>query len=80
VAWGISLVLQSICDDPQHKQALVQWVQELTPMDAIDFEFPTDQIGRVLVTLVEENGQWTTAYSASDGTLRFLAMIAAWST
>ena len=41
------------------------------------FEFPADQIGRVLLTLVEEGGRRTSAYSASDGTLRFLAMIAA---
>jgi predicted ATPase len=74
---NLSSVLQAICADPQRKHALVQWLQELTPMDAIDFEFPPDQIGRVLVTLVEEHGQRTTAYSASDGTLRFLGMLAA---
>jgi predicted ATPase len=74
---NLSSVLLAICGDSQRKQALIQWVQALTPMDAIDFEFPTDQIGRVLVTLVEENDHKTSAYSASDGTLRFLAMIAA---
>lgn len=46
-------------------------------MDAKDFVFPADPAGKILVTLVEENGQKTSAYSASDGTLRFLAMIAA---
>jgi predicted ATPase len=46
-------------------------------MDATDFEFPPDQIGRILLTLVESNGRKTSAYSASDGTLRLLAMIAA---
>lgn len=74
---NLSSVLQAICADPGRKSALVQWIQELTPMDAADFEFPTDQIGRVLVTLIEHDGQRTSAYSASDGTLRFLAMIAA---
>jgi predicted ATP-dependent endonuclease of OLD family len=74
---NLSSVLQAICEDSHRKEALIQWVQELTPMDAADFEFPADQIGRVLVTLIEEDGQRTTAYSASDGTLRFLAMIAA---
>jgi predicted ATPase len=73
---NLSSVLQAICADPQRKRALVQWIQELTPMDAIDFEFPADQIGRVLVTLVEQHGQRTSAYSASDGTLRFLGMLA----
>ena len=46
-------------------------------MDAKDFEFPSDFTGRILLTLIEENGQKTSAYSASDGTLRFLAMMAA---
>ncbi len=43
----------------------------------VDFEFVPDQTGRVLVTLVESSGRRISAHSASDGTLRFLAMIAA---
>jgi predicted ATPase len=74
---NLSSVLQSICEDPQRKNTLVQWLQELTPMDAVDFKFLPDQIGRVLVTLIEQSGQETTAYSASDGTLRFLGTLAA---
>jgi predicted ATPase len=46
-------------------------------MDAVDFEFPADPTGKVLATLVEKNGQRTTMASASDGTLRFLAFLAA---
>jgi predicted ATPase len=49
----------------------------LTPMDARDLKFVPDPSGRVHLVLVEENGQETSAYSASDGTLRFLAMVAA---
>ena len=45
-------------------------------MDARDFEFPADFTGKILLRLVEENGQKISAYSASDGTLRFLAAIA----
>lgn len=74
---NLSSVLQIICKDSRLKATLIQWIKELTPLDAIDFEFPTDQIGRILVTLVESNGRRTTAYSASDGTLRFLGMLAA---
>lgn len=74
---NLSSVLQAICADPDQKQTLVQWLRELTPMDAVDFDFPTDQIGRVLVTLIEGDRQHTTAYSASDGTLRFLGILAA---
>lgn len=74
---NMSSVLQRICENPQRKQALLQSLQKLTPMDALDFEFPTDFTGRTLVTLVESNGQKTSAINASDGTLRFLAMMAA---
>lgn len=74
---NLSSVLQAICSDSANKVVLLEWLRELTPMDAIDFKFVPDQIGRILVTLVEGNGRETSAYSASDGTLRFLAMIAA---
>ena len=74
---NLSSVLQAICEDPQRKQVLLSWLQELTPMDATDFSFPADQIGRVLVSLVEGDKTQVTAYSASDGTLRFLGMLAA---
>lgn len=74
---NLSTVLQAICEDPAKKRALTEWLRELTPMDATDFEFPTDLTGRTLLTLVEESGQRISGYSASDGTLRFLAMIAA---
>lgn len=74
---NLSSVLQAICEDKSRKEALVEWVRQLTPLDVNDFRFVADQTGRVLVTLVESNGQETSAYSASDGTLRFLAMIAA---
>ncbi|MCP4283416.1 MAG: AAA family ATPase, partial [Gammaproteobacteria bacterium] len=74
---NLSSVLQAICEEQQQKQALLEWIRELTPMDASDFEFVPDQTGKILLTLVEENGSRTSAYSASDGTLRFLAIIAA---
>jgi len=74
---NLSSVIQAICTNPAHKRGMLQWVRELTPMDVVDFTFPTDQTGRVLVTLVEQGGRAVSAYSASDGTLRFLAMVAA---
>jgi predicted ATPase len=74
---NLSSVLQAIHEDEASRAALVEWVRELTPMDVTDLTFPTDQIGRVLVTLREEDGREVTAYSASDGTLRFLAVLAA---
>jgi predicted ATPase len=74
---NLSSVLYAICEDASRKQAMTEWLRNLTPLDVVDFEFPTDLTGKILVTLVESSGRKTSAYSASDGTLRFLAMLAA---
>ena len=69
--------LEAICDDPQRERTLMSWLQELTPMDVKEFEFPRDPSGRVHLHIVERNGRKVSAYSASDGTLRFLGILAA---
>ena len=74
---NLPTVLEEICADPKRREILASWVHELTPMDVTDFEFPRDPNGRVHLTLCEANGRKVSAYSASDGTLRFLAMLAA---
>lgn len=75
---NLPTVLQDICADPKRKAVLAEWVRELTPMDVTDFEFPRDQVtGLVQLVFLERNGDRVSAYSASDGTLRFLAMLAA---
>jgi hypothetical protein len=50
---NLSSVLQAICEDSERKQTLIQWLRELTPMDARDFEFPSDFTGKILLTLIE---------------------------
>jgi predicted ATPase len=74
---NLSSVLQAICEDESQKRAMIEWLRQLTPLDVVDFEFVPDQTGKILVSLVESSGQKTSAYSASDGTLRFLAIMAA---
>lgn len=74
---NLSSVLLSICADSARKEQLLSWVRSLTPMDAVDFAFHDDLQGRVLAYLVEQGGLETSAVSASDGTLRFLALVAA---
>jgi predicted ATPase len=74
---NLSSVLLAICAAPAPKMNLLSWVQELTSMDTVDFEFPADPTGKILATIVERNGRKTTFASASDGTLRFLAFLAA---
>jgi predicted ATPase len=74
---NLSSVLEAICSEPERKASLLEWVRSLTPMDAADLDFVSDDRGRVLVHLVEASGARVSAYSASDGTLRFLALVAA---
>ena len=70
-------VLEAICADSQRGRDLMSWFEELTPMDIKDFDFPRDPSGRVHLHIVERNGRKVSAYNASDGTLRFLGILAA---
>ena len=72
---NLPVVLEAICTDPERKNVLTSWLRELTPMDVKDFEFPRDPSGRVHLQIVERSGRKVSAYSASDGTLRFLTML-----
>ena len=74
---NLPTVLQEICADEKRKFTLTEWIQELTPMDVADFRFPSDPSGRIHLTMQERNDREISAYSASDGTLRFLAILAA---
>jgi predicted ATPase len=74
---NLSSVLHAICENASSRASLAEWVSELTPLDVVDFDFVPDQTGKIIVTLIEANGQRTSAYSASDGTLQFLAILAA---
>ena len=74
---NLPTVLQHICADEKRKFTLTEWIRELTPMDVADFRFPSDPSGRIHLMIQEKGGREISAYSASDGTLRFLAMLAA---
>ena len=73
---NLPTVLESICADADRKQTLLSWFEELTPMDVAGFEFPRDPSGRVHLYIIERNGRRVSAHSASDGTLRFLGILA----
>ena len=74
----LATVLKDVCEDQERREALVEWVRELTPMDVTDFKFISDPLtSRIQLAFREANGRTVSAYSASDGTLRFLAILAA---
>ena len=75
---NLPTVLQGICADPKRRKTLIDWVRALTPMDVDDFQFRVDPItSRVQLVVLERDGRTCSAYSVSDGTLRFLAVLAA---
>ena len=75
---NLPTVLQEICTNPKRADVFHEWARELTPMDVASFGFPRDPItGLVQLVIGETNEREVSAYSASDGTLRFLAMLAA---
>ena len=74
---NLPTVLETICADHKRKEILLSWLHELTPMDVSDLTFPRDPSGRVHLQIQEVNGKSVSAYSASDGTLRFLGILAA---
>ena len=75
---NLPTVLKSIWEDAHLRQTLRDWLRELTPMDVADFDFPNDSTsGRIQLVIIEADGRRVSGYAASDGTLRFLAMLAA---
>ena len=75
---NLPTVLKAIWGDALLQQTLRDWLRELTPMDVVDFDFPSDSTsGRVQLVIIEADGRRVSGYAASDGTLRFLAMLAA---
>ena len=75
---NLPAVLNDICADPKRRELLTSWARELTPMDVNSFEFPIDRYDdRIRLFIQEKNGRKVSAHSASDGTLRFLTLLAA---
>ena len=74
---NLSSALQAICQNDKRRDRLASWLRRLTSMDVGDFDFSFDRSGRVLLNIVERNGQMTSLESISDGTLRFLAILVA---
>ena len=71
-------VLKALCEDPVLGAALTDWVNELTPMDIQGLVFPQDCLtGEIRLAIQEHDDHPVSAHGVSDGTLRFLAMLAA---
>jgi len=74
---NLASVLMEICQEEKKKATLIDWVETLTPMDAKDLHFDVAKhSNEVTLVLVEKDGTRTPMQSASDGTLRFLGLLA----
>ena len=74
---NLASVLMDLCQDNAKKDTLIEWLQILTPMDAKDLQFSVaEHTNEVTLVLIEQDGTETPMQSASDGTLRFLGLLA----
>ena len=74
---NLPTALKAICADEARRTVLLDWLKELAPMDVEKLEFLSDPSERVHLHILESRERRVSAYSASDGTLRFLAVLAA---
>jgi predicted ATPase len=74
---NLSSVLRTIKDESRLEESMVSWIRSLTPMDVRHVEFDDFPDGRTLAVLVEDETRRVTLASASDGTVRFLGILAA---
>ncbi len=75
---GLVSVLHSIFQQDHLKEACMDWLNALTPMDVTDLEFVSEESGKIALRMIESGGRKISAASASDGTLIFLATLAAY--
>jgi predicted ATPase len=73
---NLSSVIANICRTSDARKNFVEWIRALTPMDVKDLEFIPDISGKIYLQFAGENGHSISAASASDGTLKFLGILA----
>ncbi|RKT43335.1 AAA family ATPase [Thiocapsa rosea] len=74
---NISPVLRRYCQDSDKKADLIDWLSELCGPAITDIRFDENAQQEVLLQVIETNGMPISARSLSDGTLRFLGILAA---
>jgi predicted ATPase len=74
---NLSGVLQRLDQRDESKAFLASWVSALTPIPARSMSFDTNQDGRVIASIVTSDDRHIPLSVVSDGTLRFLGLLAA---
>lgn len=73
---NLSSVLWQLCQDEKSRQEIVDWLVEFCAPEIREIGFEETESGYVMLRVVEADGTSITARSMSDGTLRFLALLA----
>lgn len=73
---NLSSVLRYLVEDQKQEAVLASWIKALTPMDVTRIGFEEYPDGKILAVLEEASGRKVPLSSASDGTLRFLGILA----
>jgi predicted ATPase len=76
---NLSTILSRICSRQERKARLLDWLSELCSPEIADIDFIRTEVGDLMVRLIEGDGQrrQISARSISDGTLRFMGLLAA---
>lgn len=70
-------VLHRLTRAPEERAALVDWVSDFCAPELVDLHFTETDLGDVMAAGIERDGTRVSARAMSDGTLRFLGLIAA---
>lgn len=73
---NLSSVLRYLVEDQKKEAVLASWIKALTPMDVIRISFEDYPDGKVLAVLEQATGRKVPLSIASDGTVRFLGILA----
>lgn len=74
---NISHVLWALARDDKTRRELVDWLGEFCAPEIADLDFEETESGEVRLRVIEHDGTKVAARSLSDGTLRFLGLLAA---
>ena len=74
---NLSGVMWRLCQDPDKKERIQDWLSELCAPEVTDLGFVETSLGDVMLQVKEGTDTWVSARSMSDGTLRFLGLLVA---
>jgi len=72
---NLSSSLLYLWNNQEHQSTILSWISRISDCEFTNIEFDYDVNGEVIALLIEKSGIKTPVSSASDGTLRFIAVL-----